>query len=77
MIYTDGVHLVADELEELHSFAQSVGLKRQWFQEQPGHSHYDITTQRMLRKILDTNMVTKVSTKQLVKQILRTQKGER
>ncbi len=72
MIYTDGVHLAGDELQELHSFAQSVGLKREWFQDQPSHPHYDITTQRMLRKILNTNKVTKVSTKQLVRKI----KGE-
>ncbi len=68
MVYTDGVHLVADDQEELHRFAQSVGLKPQWFQRQrPNHPHYDITTSRMLRKILNTNMVTKISTKQLIR----------
>ncbi len=77
MIYTDGVHLVGDELQELHQFAQSVGLKREWFQEeQPDHPHYDITTRRMLRKILNTNMVTKVSTKELVRNIAKGRKEE-
>jgi len=70
MIYTDGVHLVVDGLEEeLHLFAQSVGLKRQWFQEQSRYPHYDITTSRKLKTILNTNMVTMVSTKELLKKI--------
>lgn len=67
MIYTDGIHLVGDNLRELHAFAQSVGLKPQWFQYHPNHPHYDITTSRMLRKILSTNIVTIISTKQLLK----------
>jgi len=68
MIYTDGVHLVVDGLEEeLHLFAQSVGLKRQWFQDHSHHPHYDITTSRMLRRILSRDTVVRVSTKQLLK----------
>lgn len=67
MIYTDGVHLVADDQKELHRFAQSVGLKPQWFQQQqPDHPHYDITTPRMLRRILSQNRVIMVSTKRLI-----------
>ncbi len=66
MIYTDGVHLVGNELEELHAFAQSVGLKPQWFQYQPNHPHYDITTSRMRKKIINTNKVIMVSTKRLI-----------
>lgn len=43
-------HLIADSQEELHAFAESIGLKRSWFQ--PGkpflgkpsrHWHYDVT----------------------------------
>jgi hypothetical protein len=43
-------HLFADSQEELHAFAESIGLKRAWFQ--PGrsfgsspsrHWHYDVT----------------------------------
>lgn len=36
-------HLVADSLEELHSFAQQIGLKRHWFQETASYPHYDVT----------------------------------
>lgn len=76
MIYTDSVHLVGDKLQELHAFAQLVGLKRQWFQDHPHHPHYDITTPRMLRKALSTNMVTTISAKQLLK-LLRKKEREK
>lgn len=66
MICTDGVHLAGDDLLELHRFAQSVGLKKSWFQKHPRHPHYDITTQRMLRKILSRNRVIMMSTKRLI-----------
>lgn len=49
MIYTDGFHLVTNnaDLEELHRFAQAMGLRRDWFQEKGrSHPHYDLTTQR-------------------------------
>ena len=38
-------HLVADSLEELHRFAQSIGLRREWFQPQ-SFPHYDLTKRR-------------------------------
>lgn len=38
-------HLFADTVEELHEFAQSIGLQRAWFQCPPKASwnHYDLT----------------------------------
>lgn len=33
-------HLMADSLEELHTFADAIGLKRSWFQT---GNHYDVT----------------------------------
>lgn len=45
MVYTDGVHLIADSIDELHEFAHDIGLKRCWFQNHR-HKHYDLTTQR-------------------------------
>lgn len=36
-------HLVADSLDELHSFAKAIGLKREWFQASASYPHYDIT----------------------------------
>ena len=38
-------HLLADTDEELHAFAEALGLKRAWFQhrdEMPWKDHYDI-----------------------------------
>jgi Protein of unknown function (DUF4031) len=38
-------HMAADSLDELHTFAQRLGLRRDWFQGPPTASfpHYDLT----------------------------------
>lgn len=36
-------HLLADSLEELHSFANELGLKPEWFQKKARFPHYDVT----------------------------------
>jgi hypothetical protein len=38
-------HLVADSLDELHQFAESLGLKRAWFQANASLPHYDVTVE--------------------------------
>lgn len=38
-------HMVADSLDELHQFAETLGLKRAWFQDQASLPHYDITVE--------------------------------
>lgn len=44
MIYTDGVHVVADSLEELHAWAKRVGIGRHRFHGmRRRHPHYDVT----------------------------------
>ena len=64
MIYTDKVHLVADNLFELHSFAKTVGLKRFYFHGvRKSHPHYDITNNIMLNKVLEQPNVQVVSSK--------------
>ena len=53
--WTGGGHLQADMLDELHAFAASIGLKRQWFQSRPGrpwNDHYDCTRRRRDAAIL-------------------------
>jgi hypothetical protein len=35
-------HLAADTLDELHSFASRLGLRKSWFQSK-GYPHYDVT----------------------------------
>lgn len=44
MIYFDRFgHLISSKsLEELHVFAQKIGLKREWFQNKGKLSHYDL-----------------------------------
>ncbi|CAO3308152.1 DUF4031 domain-containing protein [Pseudomonas asiatica] len=37
-------HLVADSLDELHTFAHKLGLRRSWFQSNTLYPHYDVTT---------------------------------
>ncbi len=49
-----GGHLQADSLEELHTFAASIGLRREWFQSKPGrpdHDHYDLTASKRVLAI--------------------------
>lgn len=36
-------HMMTDgPIEELHQFADKIGLKRSWFQDKSGHPHYDL-----------------------------------
>ncbi len=52
MIYTDGVHLISTTSpEELHKFAQGIGLQREWYQDHR-HPHYDILNDQIRRKAL-------------------------
>lgn len=40
-------HLIADTEDELHAFAQRIGMKRSWFQGPPKHdAHYDLVPSR-------------------------------
>jgi len=70
MVYSDGVHLIGDSVEELHSFARGMGLKKEWFQSCPRHPHYDLTTDLAFFRALScgAKLVTK---KHLVEILLR------
>lgn len=40
-------HLLADSEDELHDFAKSIGMKREWFQLGKNQlAHYDLTKRR-------------------------------
>lgn len=44
-------HMIADSDEELHAFADRLGLKRAWFQQranQPWQNHYDLVPSKRL-----------------------------
>jgi len=46
-------HLFTDDqdLDELHRFAASIGLRRRWFQDKPSGAHYDVTDRLRQRAI--------------------------
>ncbi len=39
-------HMYADTLDELHAMAARIGLRRAWFQDDPGLQHYDLTANK-------------------------------
>ena len=52
-------HLVADTDEELHAFAERLGMRREWFQgrtARPHHAHYDVP-ERARAEALDNGAV--------------------
>lgn len=54
-MFTGGGHMQADTLDELHAFAQRIGMRRSWFQTRPGRpekDHYDLTRARRDNAIL-------------------------
>lgn len=37
-------HMMSDGgIDDLHAMAARIGLRRSWFQNKPGHPHYDLT----------------------------------
>ena len=51
MVYTDGIHLTADTLRDLHAMAGQVGLGPWWFHN-GRHPHYDLYRDRELRAMV-------------------------
>ena len=75
MVYTDGIHVIADTLEELHNFAQLIGLKREWFQDNPRHPHYDTVSRKTQRAALKKGAKIRGS-KELIRIIHQQQKKD-
>lgn len=66
IIYTDGVHLVCKNVDELHVFAKKIGLKRCWYQHHHHrYPHYDLTTHHKM-EIAVQNGAILVTSRQLV-----------
>jgi hypothetical protein len=50
MILSDRKHLVSTvSLDELHNFAECIGLKREWFRDCPKPPHYELTKRMALK----------------------------
>ena len=64
MVYSDGIHLIADTIWELHNFARDIGLKRSWFQDKQ-IPHYDLTTRRKAKKAILTG-AKEISSREIV-----------
>ena len=58
-------HLTAKNIELLHQFAQSIGLKREWFQDKPKRPHYDIRSKIIRRKAVAKGAI-EIESKQFI-----------
>jgi hypothetical protein len=76
MVLTDGTHLVASTIKELHEFAARIGLKRQWFQAHPRHPHYDLTSRSAYEKAMRAGAVRMSSDRDLCIVLPLLQAGE-
>lgn len=74
-VYTDGMHLIADSLQELHVFAAYLGLRREWFQGHSRHLHYDLTSPKKLTRALRLGAV-RVTTRECATISRRVQTNE-
>ena len=59
-------HMFTDRnLEELHRFANRIGMKREWFQDRKNFPHYDLTPKR--RRIAVEHGAIEITTKEWMK----------
>ena len=65
-VFTDGVHLVCKNVDELHAFAKKIGLKRRWYQHHHRHPHYDLTTQHKMEIAVQNGAVLVTSRRLIV-----------
>lgn len=68
LVYFDGVHLASRNLDLLHSTAEDIGHKREWFQNHPKHPHYDVLTPTRVNKLLALGAVF-VGSKELFREV--------
>jgi len=74
-VYTDGVHLIADSLDELHAFAGKMRFPKSWFQNKKReHPHYDLTTTRAAYRAISFGAIL-VDSKELITIMRRVEGG--
>jgi hypothetical protein len=44
--WNSGAHMLGNDLDELHAMAASIGLRREWFQDDSTFAHYDLTASK-------------------------------
>ena len=49
--YNYSCHLFADNIDDLHIFAESLGLKKAWFQDDYRLPHYDLTKSKRIQAV--------------------------
>jgi len=77
MIYTDGVHMIGSTVDELHQFAEKIGLHRCYYRNprKKKHPHYDLMNEKIRKKAIDNGAIF-VNDKMIVK-LCREFYGER
>lgn len=77
MLYTDRIHLVADSVDELLHYGNSIGHKRCWFELHWRHPHYDLVNKQgnaivnrqgvnILQVVMADPRVKKVTSREIV-----------
>ena len=68
MVYSDGIHLIASSIEELHQFAKTIGLHRCYFRNprKKRHPHYDIMSVEIHEQVFE-NGAQLATDKEIVK----------
>jgi hypothetical protein len=66
-------HMMADTLEELHAMADKLGMKREWFQNDSDHPHYDLSQSK--RQLAIQFGAVEVDSRQLVELVRKWRKS--
>ena len=70
-------HLMADTLDELHAFAQRLGIPRRAFQDKTSGAHYDITGALRERAIaLGAVAISRHRDRDLLRAVIRNAKAQ-
>lgn len=67
-------HLLADNVEELHTFARNIGMPRSWFQLRPV-PHYDIGSKRL--RVAALNADAQEATRREIAEMIRSTRVRR